>query len=186
MKRYLPIITLPLLVLTGCGGTTTTSGPTTTTAPWTSEQSAYVELTTYEAAQQVTLAVIRQPSLPAKDVAIIQASEATTTAGILSSVQAYTLGGNTTSQVLSGIAGAASGAASSIQQVLTATSSVSVSVDTTKIAEAAGISALGSLPLVLVAIEKVHGGYQPTSEDFAAIANTVKAEDLVIQAVGSK
>ncbi len=157
----------------------------TTPAPaWTYAQNAYVGLVTYEAAQQVALAVAKQPSLSAKEVAAVKAGEASATAGLVGAGQAYVAGGSGTAQALSGLSGAAAGAASSLQQLLSA-SGGGAGPNATALAEAAGISALGSLPAVIVAVEKVNGGYQPTAEDFTAVLKTIQAEDQLIQAVGA-
>lgn len=170
------------LTLAACS---TPTGAAPPPPSWSAGQKAYIDLVTYQAAQQIAATIARQPSLSARDVEIVKASEGAASSSLVAVVQAYVDGGSATAQAYSGVSAAAAAAASHLQGLLSAAHGT-VGPDAVQLAEAAGISALANVPTVLLAIDKVDSGFVPSADDFAALEKSIQAEDAAIQAIGGR
>jgi len=166
------------LALAACAGTSGT--PST---PWTDAQTAYVELTSYQAAQAAALAVAQSPGLSAKAVAEISASEEIATAAIMAQAQALASGGSAGAQATAAIISAAGNSVSAIVREVGAQHGTT-NVDAEALGVAGGIAALSSAPAIITAIDKVGAGYQPTTADLVALVRVIEQTHQQMRQLG--
>jgi len=161
---FAPCVALAL-ALAACS--TTDTGPS---APWSPSQNAYVALATYQAVQGAALDAAQTPGLSAKDVAEIQAGEATATAALTA---ALGQDGDMQAQVIDALVAAAPEAVRGVSAAISAAHGGD-GPDTVALAVASTIGALGQAPEVALAIERVRAGWQPAPADLAEAIQSVR------------
>ncbi|EPY01365.1 hypothetical protein K678_11226 [Magnetospirillum fulvum MGU-K5] len=157
----LGVALLASLGLTACAGTGQTGG-----TEWSASQTAYVEIKTAIAVEQVAVKTAATPGLSEAVRADIRAGALALASGVRSQIEVLTAGGGVGDQAKSAAIAAVSDLIGRIVPLLDAAHGSDVEPEVALIA--AGGGALQSLPAVIGAVVAVNGGYDPPPEAIAA------------------
>lgn len=161
--------------LSACAGTGQTGSGT-----WTVSQTAYVEIKTAIAVEQVAAKTAATPGLSEAVRADIRAGALALASGVRSQIEVLTAGGDVGDQATSAAIAAVSDLIGRLAPLLNAAHGSDVEPEVALIA--AGGGALQSLPAVVGAIVAVNGGYDPPPE---AIASALVELATVAASVGA-